>query len=159
MKKKEKKISLIPDIKVMDIDPEEYKVPETKSITEMKIEVVPFQADRKKKTVKDLRSEMDERGIGYMTNWSKQVLLKRLIEEDERDAVLSEIIREKEMLLDVKKEQEVSKRREIQISEKTIRKINKKIDKLQDEINELCEQRADNYQKIKQAEAVLESLF
>ena len=128
-------------------------------IKEMKIQVVPFEADRKKKTVKDLRKEMDERGIGYMTNWSKQVLLKRLTEEDERDAILSEIIREKQMLIDGKKEQEVSKQREIQVSEKTITKINKKINELQDEINELCEQRAHNYQKIKQAEAVLESLF
>ena len=132
---------------------------EDRTIKEMKIEVVPFEADRKKKTVKDLRKEMDERGIGYMTNWSKQVLLKRLIEEDERDAILSEIIREKEMLLSGKKEQEVSKRREIEVLEKTIRRINRKIDKLQEEINELCEQRADSYEKIKQAEAVLESLF
>tara|TARA_R100000773_G_C4118250_1_gene54982 strand:- start:38 stop:442 length:405 start_codon:yes stop_codon:yes gene_type:complete len=132
---------------------------EDRTIKEMKIEVVPFEADRKKKTVKDLRKEMDERGIGYMTNWSKQVLLKRLIEEDERDAILSEIIREKEMLLSGKKEQEVSKRREIEVLEKTIRRINRKIDKLQEEINELCTQRADSYEKIKQAEAVLESLF
>ena len=132
---------------------------EEKTIKEMKIEVVHFEADRKKKTVKDLRKEMDERGIGYMTNWTKQVLLKRLIEEDERDAILSEIIREKEMLIDGKKEQEVSKEREIQVSEKTIRKINKKIDELQAEINELCEQRVHNYQKIKQAEVVLKSLF
>ena len=132
---------------------------EDRTIKEMKVEVVPFEADRKKKTVKDLRKEMDERGIGYMTNWSKQVLLKRLIEEDERDAILSEIIREKEMLLSGKKEQEVSKRREIEVLEKTIRRINRKIDKLQEEINELCEQRADSYEKIKQAEAVLESLF
>ena len=132
---------------------------EDRTIKEMKIEVVPFEADRKKKTVKDLRKEMDERGIGYMTNWSKQVLLKRLMEEDERDAILSEIIREKEMLLSGKKEQEVSKRREIEVLEKTIRRINRKIDKLQEEINELCTQRADSYEKIKQAEAVLESLF
>tara|TARA_Y100001972_G_C7400286_1_gene208234 strand:- start:40 stop:444 length:405 start_codon:yes stop_codon:yes gene_type:complete len=132
---------------------------EERTIKEMKIEVVPFEADRKKKTVKDLKKEMDERGIGYMTNWSKQVLLKRLMEEDERDAILSEIIREKEMLLSSKKEQEVSKRREIEVLEKTIRRINRKIDKLQEEINELCTQRTDSYEKIKQAEAVLESLF
>jgi len=132
---------------------------EERTIKEMKIEVVPFEADRKKKTVKDLRKEMDERGIGYMTNWSKQVLLKRLMEEDERDAILSEIIREKEMLLSGKKEQEVSKRREIQLLEKTIKKINTKIDELQEQINQLCVERADSYEKIKQAEAVLESLF
>jgi len=132
---------------------------EERTIKEMKIEVVPFEADRKKKTVKDLRKEMDERGIGYMTNWSKQVLLKRLMEEDERDAILSEIIREKEMLLSGKKEQEVSKQREIQLLEKTITKINTKIDELQEQINQLCVERADSYEKIKQAEAVLESLF
>ena len=132
---------------------------EERTIKEMKIEVVPFEADRKKKTVKDLRKEMDERGIGYMTNWSKQVLLKRLMEEDERDAILSEIIREKEMLLSGKKEQEVSKQREIQLLEKTITKINIKIDELQEQINQLCVERADSYEKIKQAEAVLESLF
>ena len=132
---------------------------EERTIKEMKIEVVPFEADRKKKTIKDLRKEMDERGIGYMTNWSKQVLLKRLIEEDERDAILSQIVREKEMLLSSKKEQEVSKRREIQLLEKTIDEVNEKIDLLQGEINQLCEQRADSYEKIKQAEAVLQSLF
>jgi len=132
---------------------------EKRTIKEMKIEVVPFEADRKKKTAKDLRKEMDERGIGYMTNWSKQVLLKRLIEEDERDAILSQIVREKEMLLSSKKEQEVSKRREIQLLEKTIDEVNEKIDLLQGEINQLCEQRADSYEKIKQAEAVLQSLF
>tara|TARA_Y100000593_G_scaffold31339_1_gene61823 strand:- start:637 stop:798 length:162 start_codon:yes stop_codon:yes gene_type:complete len=53
----------------------------------------------------------------------------------------------------------VSKRREIEVLEKTIRRINRKIDKLQEEINELCTQRTDSYEKIKQAEAVLESLF
>ena len=132
---------------------------EDRTIKEMKIEVVPFEADRKKKTVKDLKKEMYERGIGYMTNWSKQVLLKRLIEEDERDAILSEIIREKEMLLSNKKEQEVSKRREIQLLEKSIDEVNEKIDLLQADINKLCEERADSYEKIKQAEAVLESLF
>lgn len=132
---------------------------EEKTIKEMKIEIIPFEADRKKKTVKQLRKEMDERGIGYMTNWSKQVLLKRLIEEDERDAVLSEVIREKEMIINIKKEQEVSRRREIEVLEKTIRRVNRKIDELQEEINELCIQRADSYEKIKQAEAVIESLF
>ena len=132
---------------------------EERTIKEMKIEVVPFEADRKKKTVKDLKKEMDERGIGYMTNWSKKVLLKRLIEEDERDAILSQIIREKEMLLSNKKEQEVSKRREIQLLEKSIDEMNEKIDLLQADINKLCEERANSYEKIKQAEAVLESLF
>ena len=132
---------------------------EKRTIKEMKIEVVPFEADRKKKTIKDLRKEMDERGIGYMTNWSKQVLLKRLIEEDERDAILSQIVREKEMLLSSKKEQKVSKRREIQVLEKNITAVNEKIDVLQEEINQLCVERADSYERIKQAEAVLESLF
>ena len=36
----------------------------------------------KKKTIKQLREEMNRRSIGYMSNWTKPVLIKRLEEED-----------------------------------------------------------------------------
>ena len=38
----------------------------------------------KKKTIKQLREEMTKRNIGYMSGWSKMVLIKRLMEEDKK---------------------------------------------------------------------------
>jgi len=38
---------------------------------------------RKKLTIKQLRQEMTKNDIGYMSNWTKPVLLKRLKEHDE----------------------------------------------------------------------------
>ena len=36
----------------------------------------------KKNTIKELRAIMTKRGMGYMSNWTKPVLIKRLEEED-----------------------------------------------------------------------------
>ena len=38
----------------------------------------------KKKTIKQLREEMNGRSIGYMSNWTKPVLIKRLMEEEKK---------------------------------------------------------------------------
>ena len=42
--------------------------------------------DRMKMNKKELFEECDKRGIGYMSNWTKPMLLNRLEEEDEKDA-------------------------------------------------------------------------
>ena len=41
--------------------------------------------DRKNKTVKQLQAEMRRRKIGFMMNWTKAALIKRLLEEDTRE--------------------------------------------------------------------------
>ena len=38
----------------------------------------------KKSTIKELRKIMSDRGIGYMSGWTKGVLIKRLEEEDKK---------------------------------------------------------------------------
>jgi chromosome segregation ATPase len=41
--------------------------------------------DRKNKTIKQLQAEMRRRKIGFMMNWTKAALIKRLLEEDTRE--------------------------------------------------------------------------
>ena len=44
--------------------------------------------DRKKMNKTQLFKECDRRGIGYMSNWTKPMLISRLKEEDEKDEVV-----------------------------------------------------------------------
>ena len=44
--------------------------------------------DRKKMKKTELFEECDRRGIGYMSNWTKPMLLSRLEEEDVKDEVV-----------------------------------------------------------------------
>ena len=41
--------------------------------------------DRKKMNKTELFQECDKRGIGYMSNWTKSMLINRLEEEDVKD--------------------------------------------------------------------------
>ena len=41
--------------------------------------------NRKDKTVKQLQAECKKRKIGFMTNWTKLALIKRLEDEDKRE--------------------------------------------------------------------------
>ena len=43
--------------------------------------------DRKKMKKTELFKECDRRGIGYMSNWTKPMLLSRLEEEDTKERV------------------------------------------------------------------------
>ena len=44
--------------------------------------------DRKKMNKTELFKECDRRGVGYMSNWTKPMLISRLKEEDEKDEVV-----------------------------------------------------------------------
>ena len=44
--------------------------------------------DRKKINKTELFKECDRRGVGYMSNWTKPMLISRLKEEDEKDEVV-----------------------------------------------------------------------
>ena len=44
--------------------------------------------DRKKMNKSELFKECDRRGVGYMSNWTKPMLISRLKEEDEKDEVV-----------------------------------------------------------------------
>ena len=41
--------------------------------------------DRNKKTVKQLQAECRKRAVGFMMNWTKGALIKRLEDEDKRE--------------------------------------------------------------------------
>ena len=47
--------------------------------------------NRKDKTVKQLQAECRKREVGYMTNWTKVALVKRLEDEDKKDKELIEV--------------------------------------------------------------------
>jgi parvulin-like peptidyl-prolyl isomerase len=51
---------------------------------------------RTKSTVKQLQAECKERKIGFMTSWTKMALIKRLEDEDKREASLDELKKEVE---------------------------------------------------------------
>ena len=44
--------------------------------------------DRKKMKKTELFKECDRRGVGYMSNWTKPMLISRLKEEDKKDEVV-----------------------------------------------------------------------
>ena len=44
--------------------------------------------DRKKMNKTELFKECDRRGVGYMSNWTKPMLISRLKEEDKKDEVV-----------------------------------------------------------------------
>ena len=46
--------------------------------------------ERTKKTVKQLQAECRKRKVGFMMNWTKIALTKRLEDEDKKDKELSE---------------------------------------------------------------------
>jgi len=48
--------------------------------------------DRKKMKKPELFKECDRRGIGYMSNWTKPMLISRLEEEDTKDEVVQKPI-------------------------------------------------------------------
>jgi hypothetical protein len=47
--------------------------------------------NRKDKTIKQLQAECKKREIGFMTNWTKIALTKRLEDEDKKDKELLEV--------------------------------------------------------------------
>tara|TARA_Y100000310_G_scaffold13188_1_gene13510 strand:- start:355 stop:795 length:441 start_codon:yes stop_codon:yes gene_type:complete len=47
--------------------------------------------DRKKKTVKQLQAECRKRKVGFMMNWTKAALVKRLEDEDNREEGMLEL--------------------------------------------------------------------
>ena len=75
--------------------------------------------NRKDNTIKQLQAECKKRGIGFMTNWTKIALTKRLEDEDKKDKELLEV---KEKL------QSVEKKIKAMPSKKSVQNdINKKI--------------------------------
>jgi hypothetical protein len=62
---------------------------------------------RKDKTVKQLQAECRKRKVGFMMNWTKVALIKRLEDEDKRDKGILELEKKADKIL-VKKEGELS---------------------------------------------------
>jgi chromosome segregation ATPase len=80
----------------------------------------------KDKTVKQLQAEMRKRKIGFMMNWTKAALIKRLLEEDKRE---KDLLSTNEKLEKVEKERDavlpdISGRIKLEL-ERVERKINK----------------------------------
>ena len=63
--------------------------------------------NRKDKTIKQLQSECRKRKVGFMMNWTKVALTKRLEDEDKRDKDILELEKKADKVL-VKKEGELS---------------------------------------------------
>jgi chromosome segregation ATPase len=100
--------------------------------------------DRKNKTVKQLQAEMRRRKIGFMLNWTKAALIKRLLEEDKR---------EKDLLNTNEKLEKVEKERDAvlpDISGKIkleLERVEKKINKLEVTWKQLDSQRTSALEK------------
>ena len=62
---------------------------------------------RKDKTVKQLQAECRKRKVGFMMNWTKVALIKRLEDEDKKDKLILELEKKADKVL-VKKEEELS---------------------------------------------------
>jgi hypothetical protein len=89
--------------------------------------------NRKDKTVKQLQAECRKRKVGFMMNWTKVALIKRLEDEDKRDKEILELEKRADKVL-VKKEGELSKalnkidmaNSEAAIAKKALGKLDKK---------------------------------
>jgi len=145
MKKKEKKIEKEYD--TIEYDPKEIK--------RMKREIDFFGVDRKKNSIKEIKKEMDERGVGYMSNWSKNVLIKRLEEEDERDAILISIMQEKKHFLDTREERVLEVERRIKLLNRGLKTIKEDVLENQRAHNVLIRERNRIREELKEAEQAL----
>ena len=148
MKKKEKETKKEYD--TIEYNPEE--------ITKMKKDVEFFGVSRKKNSIKELRKEMDERSVGYMTNWTKPVLIKRLEEEDERDAVLITVMQEKENFKITQREKAESYQRAIKLINRNINEVTNQIDEYQENINNLCTRKEGLMLELEEAKVSLKIL-
>ena len=93
--------------------------------------------NRKDNTIKQLQTECRKREIGFMTNWTKVALTKRLEDEDKKDKELLEVKetlkkievkRDKELLKAKEKLQSVENKIKAMPSKKSVQNdINKKI--------------------------------
>ena len=93
--------------------------------------------NRKDNTIKQLQTECRKREIGFMTNWTKVALTKRLEDEDKKDKELLEVKetlkkievkRDKELLEAKEKLQSVENKIKAMPSKKSVQNdINKKI--------------------------------
>ena len=98
----------------------------------------------KDKTVKQLQAEMRKRKIGFMMNWTKAALIKRLLEENKR---------EKDLLSTNKKLEKVEKERDAvlpDISGKIkleLERVERKINKLEVTWKQLDNQRTSALEK------------
>ena len=89
--------------------------------------------NRKDKTVKQLQAECRKKKVGFMMNWTKVALIKRLEDEDKRDKEILELEKRADKVL-VKKEGELSKalnkidmaNSEAAIAKKALGKLDKK---------------------------------
>ena len=105
--------------------------------------------DYNKRTIKELRVEMTKKGVGYMSNWTKPVLIKRLEEEDK-------------WILSRKKQQDNQMVGHRSFEEQLI-KCQKEFDKLGIRITSLAKQknalaieRAELHEKIQKLQGVIE---
>ena len=132
-----------------------------KKVTE---ESVPFKANRKNKTINQLRAECRRRKVGFMMTWTKEALIKRLDEEDKRDATLElalnkTVVVERDQADREEKEEKTLKRlkRQLQNHKKEYEELQVEISELNTQKNELCEYRAKLILKIKQVEGAIEA--
>ena len=137
--------------------------------------------ERKKKTVKQLQAECRKRGIGFMMNWTKAALVKRLDDEDNREKFYEQQMADKEKEID-NVTGKLVKSQERNIADKlivTTRQKNKlkatqanlKLEKnnetnIKERIEELLSQKVslsqqwkESRKKIKELEAVVKSLI
>ena len=137
--------------------------------------------NRKDKTVKQLQAECKKRKIGFMMNWTKGALVKRLDDEDNREKWYENQMANKEKEIDnitvklaksqerniadklVVTNQQKNKLKDIHANLKA-EKINEtdikeKIEKLLSQKVSLSRQRKASINKIKELEAIIKSLI
>jgi hypothetical protein len=137
--------------------------------------------NRKDKTVKQLQAECRKREIGFMMNWTKAALVKRLEDEDKREKWYERQMANKEKEIDnitVKliqsQDQNISDKRGVENQKKNRLKdhkgmleeekinetdIKEKIEKLLSQKVSLSLQWKESINKIKELEAIVKSLI
>ena len=107
--------------------------------------------NRKDKTVKQLQAECRKREVGYMTNWTKVALVKRLEDEDKKDKELIEV---KETLkkVEVKRDKKLLEAKEkLQSVENKIKAMPSKESVQSDVDNKIRLKKEDRLRKVTQA--------
>ena len=100
---------------------------------------------RKKWTVKKLREELTRLDIGYMSNWTKPVLIKRL---EEHDVILDRIANQEDAMRSFEEQ--------LVMAEEEFERLGEEIENLAIQKNNLAREKAHVHNKIVKLKGVIE---
>ncbi len=114
---------------------------------------------RKENSIKKLQEECKNRKIGFMTTWTKAALIKRLEDEDVRDAEMKKLKNQLKKVQDAPKIASKKAQLELTECEKTKTELEEKIAEYHEEKVRLGKLWVQNNEKIEEIKSRIKSLI